>query len=271
MSSRTTREMIRRSGWLVVFAMMVGFAAAAEPTPADTAKIINELKARLDALEKQNQELKQTLDKAGIGPDGEREADAGAVQKIVDDYFKQKEAKKKKADEDARLKKEEEGFTVGDQLDMKAKWDNGLWLETEDKAFKVHVGGRTQYDTVFYSAPGNVQTGSNGTGPINDAMAFRRARFEVAGTIWEVINFDFEYDFLNTDNVLQAGTQLLPDQTVPAGTRVSENVLTQNTPVPTDLWIEFAHLPLLENIRIGNMKPPISFEHMTSSRFLNFL
>ena len=30
-------------------------------------------------------------------------------------------------------------------------------------------------------------------------------------------------------------------------------------------------MPWIGNLRIGNQKPPISFEHMTSSRFLNFL
>lgn len=44
-----------------------------------------------------------------------------------------------------------------------------------------------------------------------------------------------------------------------------------NTPAPTDLWITMTHLPWIGNLRIGNSKPPISFEHLTSSRFLNFM
>src|SRR5262245_29349244 len=76
---------------------------------------LKELKARLDALEKQNQELKKAIEKAGIRPGGDKaEPDPRSVQKIVDDYIKDKEEKKKKDDEAAKKKQEIEGFTVGD-------------------------------------------------------------------------------------------------------------------------------------------------------------
>ena len=64
-----------------------------------------------------------------------------------------------------------------------------------------------------------------------------------------------EFDFVNTFNA---------DPTQP-------NVVAANTPAPTDLWVTFKDIPFLGNIRVGNQKPPISFEHMTSSRFLNFM
>jgi len=50
---------------------------------------------------------------------------------------------------------------------------------------------------------------------------------------------------------------------------VSQN--TYNTPVPTDLWIEATQIPWIGNVRVGNLKAPIGFEHYTSSRFLNFM
>jgi phosphate-selective porin OprO/OprP len=37
------------------------------------------------------------------------------------------------------------------------------------------------------------------------------------------------------------------------------------------LWVTFKELPYIGNLRIGNQKPAIGFEHLTSSRFLNFL
>jgi phosphate-selective porin OprO/OprP len=37
------------------------------------------------------------------------------------------------------------------------------------------------------------------------------------------------------------------------------------------LWVQFRDVPILGTLRIGNQKPPIGFEHLTSSRFLNFL
>src|SRR4029077_8486738 len=41
--------------------------------------------------------------------------------------------------------------------------------------------------------------------------------------------------------------------------------------VPTDAWVTFKNLPIIGNIRVGNQKPLYSFEHLTSSRYLNFL
>ena len=66
-----------------------------------------------------------------------------------------------------------------------------------------------------------------------------------------------EYDFLNTAN------------TEPTVAATQANVI--NTPVPTDLWVTFTQLPVIGNVRIGNQKPPLCFERLTSSRFLNFL
>jgi phosphate-selective porin OprO/OprP len=44
-----------------------------------------------------------------------------------------------------------------------------------------------------------------------------------------------------------------------------------NVAVPTDAWATFKDLPVVGNIRVGNHKPPYSFEHLTSSRYLNFM
>ena len=106
----------------------------------------------------------------------------------------------------------------------------------------------------FQAPPGGV---NGGVGPVRDAFNFRRGRFEMDGTLWEVIDFFMEWDFINTADV------------DPANPAVPGDVI--NTPVPTDLWVQITHLPILGNFRVGNMKPPISFEHLTSSRFLNFL
>ena len=128
-------------------------------------------------------------------------------------------------------------------------------LQTEDKGFKFRIGGRTQFDTAFMSAPQNVQFAPGGVGRIDDAVNFRRARFDVEATMYDTLDFYCQFDFLNTFNAESP----------------SENRIIANTPVPTDLWVTFTHLPVVGNFRVGNMKPPISFEHLTSSRFLNFM
>jgi phosphate-selective porin OprO/OprP len=76
------------------------------------------------------------------------------------------------------------------------------------------------------------------------------------GWFYEVCDFFFEFDFINTF-------------TDPGAPAIPANVW--NTPVPTDLWVSINHLPIIGVFRAGNMKPPIGFEHLTSSRYLNFI
>jgi phosphate-selective porin OprO/OprP len=152
---------------------------------------------------------------------------------------------------------DEEWMEVGKNLDMTAVWRHGLWLESKDKAFRFHPGGRVQTDFVWLDADDEVVTGPGGVGNVRDGVNFRRARFAMEGTFWEVIDFNTEWDFINTADV---------DPTNPA---VQGDVI--NTPAPTDLWIQLTQIPRIGTARVGNVKPPISFEHLTSSRYLHFL
>jgi phosphate-selective porin OprO/OprP len=233
------------------------------PARADDKELINELRARVEALEKQNQYLLQAIQSGRLpgreyglegNPGSPRPApDKGSVQQMAADYLRaQEERKNKEKEKDSQT--EATGFTVGSDLSLRASWRYGLEAETADKAFMVHVGGRTQFDGAWVSANDRVQFGPRGTGRIDDAVNFRRARILINGTMYEVVDFNCEYDFLNTFDAERNGEPL-------AG----------NTPVPTDLWLTLTHLPVIGNFRAGNMKPPISFEHLTSSRWLNFL
>ena len=108
------------------------------------------------------------------------------------------------------------------------------------------------------TAPDHVQFGKGGMGRYDDAVNFRRARLEVDGWMYEVVDFFCEYDFLNT---LDVGQSLATPQTG----------IVLNTPVPTDLWASVNSIPYIGTVRAGNMKPPISLEHLISSRFLDFM
>jgi phosphate-selective porin OprO/OprP len=142
---------------------------------------------------------------------------------------------------------------VGDETPLDDYWRHGLRFESTDGDFSLFVGGRTQFDVVGYLAPTGVRRTIPGLVPLEDGVAFRRARLAIGGSIYR--NFDFlsEFDFVN-------GFATTPD-----GTRLS------NAPAPTDLWVQFKNLPWVGNVRVGNQKPLYSFEHITSSRFLNFM
>src|SRR5262249_20412120 len=121
---------------------------------------LDEMKTRIEKLEKQNEELRQlllnNLNKAA--PDGHGAAPADAapdkkqVEKIVVDVIKEQDKKKKeddkkKKEEDDKKKKEadekkkkedeEKGYDVGSDMKMTAQWRDwrGLWLESAHKDF----------------------------------------------------------------------------------------------------------------------------------------
>lgn len=151
-----------------------------------------------------------------------------------------------------------EGHIVGSDLSLKASWHHGLEVESASKDFRVHVGGRTQFDSVWF-ASSDAFAGTGGAGDA-DGVTFRRARLRIDGTMYDVHEWAVEYDLANSvnDNVgLQPASDTLG------------NVI--NVPAATDLWWTVKELPLVGNLRIGNFKEPIGLEHLTSSRWLDFL
>lgn len=148
-----------------------------------------------------------------------------------------------------------QGSVVGEDRTLQATWRNGLELSSRDKAFRVHVGGRWQFDTAWMSAADAVQRALPGGVAYHDGVDFRRARLRVDGTMYEVIEYAFEYDFVNSLRVRNGPGTGVTDEAVPA---------------VTDLWLQVSHTPV-GNWRIGCQKEAIGFEHIVSSRFLPFM
>lgn len=166
-------------------------------------------------------------------------------------------AQEKAASEPPKEEKKE------DPLKLSASYKHGLVLESADKAFKVHIGGRTQVDAVAF-ADSPAFFGAGGAGDA-DAVDFRRGRLRVDGVFYEVYDFAVEYDFVNTvnDNVgLQPPSQYV-------GSLGNPNII--NLPAPTDLWWGVKEVPFIGNLRFGNMKEPMGLEHLASSRYLDFM
>ena len=132
-------------------------------------------------------------------------------------------------------------------------WRNGLRFESADKAFSVFVGGRAQFDAVSYLTTATLRQNIPGTTALEDGVSFRRVRIDVGGTIYKNVEFYTQVDFAN-------GFLAVPNSGA-----------VTNATYPTDVWVQFKDLPYAGNVRIGNQKPLYGFEHLTSSRFLNFL
>ena len=160
---------------------------------------------------------------------------------------------------------------------MKARFgrrfvNNGLWFESENKNFQVHIGGRTQLDASWYAAGNSVQYGAGGIGKLRDGVDARRWRFRMEGLMYEQMLYVMEVDFANTG--FFNGQNLITNNR--NGTPTGPLTGTTNTPAtmipaPQDVWIGFRRIPIIGNLRIGNQKEPFGFERLVSSRFLNFM
>jgi phosphate-selective porin OprO/OprP len=135
---------------------------------------------------------------------------------------------------------------------MSASWRHGLEIESKNHDFRVHIGGRTQFDVGWFHPDESVQSSLPATNRFRDGVDFRRARFQIDGVMYETMEWAAEFDFVNSAG---AGVGGVPISVV----------------APTDLWWQWNAVPVLQHFRVGNTKEPIGFEHLTSSRFLNFM
>jgi phosphate-selective porin OprO/OprP len=158
------------------------------------------------------------------------------------------------------VEKPAEPYEIGSDKALKDTWKDGFQAESSNKDFRVKIGGRTQVDAVGFTAgPGpNQPPNQAGLDPsLSDTVDLRRARFRMEGRMYEMYDWACEYDFVNQINV---NNSLFP-------TERDAGPLT----AVTDLWLQVRELPILGTVRVGNQKDPYGYEHLTSSRWLNFM
>src|SRR5262249_36527808 len=151
----------------------------------------------------------------------------------------------------------DDGYEVGSDLKMSASWRNGLQFESANKDFRMHIGGRVQYDISAFDNDQAllVSPSVGGIGPQPDSTQFRRPRIRMDGTMYEVFDIVAEYDFANT--------------LAPASPSVGQPEAT--VPGLTELSITWTQLPIIGNWKIGNQREPMGMEHLTPDTFLPFL
>jgi phosphate-selective porin OprO and OprP len=204
-------------------------------------------------LEKQNQQLLNTT--PAVAPaDATRPAvQPDEVRKLVDGYLQEKDAAKQAVEAEKKGREEADGYEVGSDLNLHALWRDGFFVETANKDFQIHIGGKLQNDYGWFMPDTNLRnafpTGtpaSPGPGPSawNDGSDLRRARFRADGTLWEVIDFVFEYEFAQTQQVSSS-----------AG---SATIISATG--PTDAYIDVKDLPYVGRVRLGHFKEPFSLE-----------
>jgi len=162
-------------------------------------------------------------------------------------------------------------YDVGRGVRMTPRWANGLVFSSPEGDFSLRVGGRIQADTGFFGqSPWLTDTplAAGGIGPNNDSTELRRARVRIEGLMYQGIGFAAEVDFAtmaNARNVVGNPPGFPSNAQGPPG----QGPLVVS-PTITDMFVTFVDMPI-GNFRVGNFKQPIGLEHLTSSRWLDFL
>lgn len=237
--------------WLVlIFAGLAANLSGEERIPSLTP----DLESRIEQLESLNRDLLDRLesletDRSGVIPAGHAPPGRG-IRRISSSIAEEQTSGPSDSSEDPPF------YEVGTDTSLHAIWKNGVEIQNEHKDFRLHVGGRTQFDSSWFQTDPGFQSDPAIVNPVRDGVDFRRARLRMDGTMYEVIDWAVEYDFMNSV------------MTVPS-TTAAPNVT--GLPAPTDLWFAYKEVPLVGNIKVGNHKEPIGFEHLVSSRFLPFM
>jgi phosphate-selective porin OprO/OprP len=144
---------------------------------------------------------------------------------------------------------------------LTAGWLDGLRFKSADEAFHIHVGGNAQIDSTWLIGPRSAFALPNGsTSGIGNASAtfLRRARLRVEGDIYDQFDFIIEYDFANAANDNNG-------QQPPSFGSIS------GEPAPANIWMQVRDVPVLGNVRFGNIVKPIGMTNNTSQAMLPFL
>ena len=127
---------------------------------------------------------------------------------------------------------------LASQNDYKAYWADGFKFESADKHFKLKFGGRIHYDMAWMWQDDDLSTAF---GDFSNGTELRRVRFYNSGTIYSNVAYKLQLEF--------------------AGGKTSFK----------DVYIEFKRLPLVGNLRVGQMKEPYRLEVLASSNDMPFI
>ena len=200
------------------------------------------LKKRLEAVELEKKQSSDTTLPPLLKPDLNEQTD---LPSAVEGYLRRRDEQIKQGlDQDKPNKRFSEGI-----------WKNGTYFETPDGAFKSHVGGRMDYDNTWYSVPDNMRFGSNNGIRLSDGTAFRRLRLRTDGTLYTNIDYALEINFANLQDFGNAGSPQL-----------------NGSVGVTDAYLTFTKKPFFfDNIRVGHQKPWFGLEHTTSDNYLPYM
>jgi len=187
--------------------------------------------------------------------------DSPAIRALIQDEIKKSDADKKKAADEKKAQDdakkaaddaakkaadEAKGTEVVNNVPITVNWNNSLWFEGADKAFRIRIGAYAQYDMTNWIQPQGtippVAGGNVSEGIYENGIFVRRMRVELEGTIWEQFEF-----------------QTYPEFDAPNRIQFDE------------MWFGAKDIPFIGSLRFGKDKIPQGMESIGSSKDVWFM
>ncbi len=124
------------------------------------------------------------------------------------------------------------------QKGFTTSWSNGFKVESADKEFQLKFGGRIHYDLAYFHLD---DTLTARFGELKSGTEMRRVRFYNQGKIYGNVRYKLQLEF--------------------SGGGVSLK----------DVYVQFSKLPVVGNLRVGQMKEPFRLEVAASSNYMSFM
>jgi len=124
--------------------------------------------------------------------------------------------------------------------EVRVYFKEGFKMRTLDNQFKFQAGGRIMHDWGFFD---NDQTFATTYGNQQDGSRFRRARFFMAGVLYDTVTFRWDID-------VDGGAKGVTFK---------------------DMYVGMQHIPIVGNFQVGHFKRPASLDSVTSSKYLTFI
>lgn len=234
-----TRVIPKQTGVLMIVLTAIaaaGYTEEAVLTPREKLLLerVEQLEKRVNDLEQQvvrpaSESSPYVAPAATAGVSG----DSGSATSLEADLTKRVE----------KVEKALEEKPAEDPSRLKVCWKSGLNFETEDKKFKLQIGGRIQVDSAWFNASRQLE---RALGEEDDGAEFRRARIDLRGTVYENVYYRMEFDF--------------------AGDADAEGRAKF-----TDVYLGLQGIPYVGRIQVGHFREPFGLEQQTNPNYGFFM
>jgi phosphate-selective porin OprO/OprP len=245
--------------WATAGALLAVCATNSARSDEPVDPTIQDIRARIEAMEKKNAALLEQLQSQPGTPTADGAAppaDDAAVQKHVEDYLKALDDKAKQDAEQKKLREKCEGYEVGTDVgNLRVFWnfDHGVTYASPHNDFIFHIGGFFQFDSVWWNQPSRLQPATQ-EGRLEDGVYFRRIAVSMNGVAWDNVEWNLNYAFDSfggpTGNAF------------PAANPNGSQVFNRNPAITglQDCWVGVADMPWIGSVRIGQIRIPQGIE-----------